>query len=78
MRTGATRLRLHGGGAPFAPDSYYLVRDGQLFNGLIAWLGGRLVARVADVWLRKYAASGEPRPPDPRLCQRREGRGPRP
>lgn len=36
MRQGATHLRLHGGGAPFSPDCYYLVRDGTMYNGLIA------------------------------------------
>jgi ectoine hydroxylase-related dioxygenase (phytanoyl-CoA dioxygenase family) len=36
MRRGATHLRLHGGGTPFRPDSYYLVRDGVQLNGLLA------------------------------------------
>jgi hypothetical protein len=34
MHKGSTHLRLHGGGAPFAPDDYYLVRDGRMFSGL--------------------------------------------
>jgi hypothetical protein len=36
MRRGATHLRLHGGGTPFQPHSSYLVRDGRMFNGLLA------------------------------------------
>jgi len=36
MRQGATHLGLHGGGTPFHPSCYYLVRDGTLYNGLLA------------------------------------------
>ncbi len=38
MRTGAGATsphHLHNGGTPFDPSQYYLVRDGQIFNGLV-------------------------------------------
>lgn len=36
MRKGSTNLRLHGGAIPFIADSHYLVRDGRMYNGLVA------------------------------------------
>jgi hypothetical protein len=36
MRRGATHLRLHGGGTPYIPDMSYTVRDGIIYNGLVA------------------------------------------
>lgn len=35
MRRGRAGLQLHGGGTPFDPSEYYLVRDGRMLNGLI-------------------------------------------
>jgi hypothetical protein len=36
MRSGASHLRLHGGGTPWDEGQYYTVRDGHIRNGLIA------------------------------------------
>lgn len=36
MRRGSGALQLHGGGSPFAPDSYYIARDGAINSGLLA------------------------------------------
>lgn len=36
MREGGTSLRLHGGHTPYDPSESYLVKDGQMYNGLVA------------------------------------------
>jgi hypothetical protein len=36
MKRGSTNLRLHGGGSPFSPGEFYLFKDGQMHNGLVA------------------------------------------
>lgn len=36
MQGGTTGLQLHGGGTPHDPAQFYEVRDGRIFNGLVA------------------------------------------
>jgi Phytanoyl-CoA dioxygenase (PhyH) len=36
MQPGTAGLGLHGGGTPFDPSQYYTVRDGHMYNGLVA------------------------------------------
>jgi len=36
MHRGSKALRLHGGGTPLQPDSSYIVKDGRIYNGLVA------------------------------------------